>query len=316
MTLLPSIRVPISLLLARLVRKPPILNSHDEQRNRREADNPSDHHHDDNGEPLGHAHEARPAIPLSNVGSHVDSSQTDLHRVQNHSGDGENGNNRGHEMLKKRPPLGIDVEVGQVQAKQKRRAVDARQPQLAIVKTSRALLVLDVLEGADKVAVLLVAGQLAVRLLGDQPDLARKQVVGLVLDEEIVAAHEAEGGLEDVRVRILDVRPEGGRVEVGGDGLDEDALVVPHQVQAWMLVYDDLALAGFLVVQRGDVSEGGSLDKDVAHEGEEGVDLLGEVDFFEVFLEILDGFDVVFDSDAGLTGEELLGGIDCSQDPP
>ena len=54
----------------------------------------------------------------------------------------------------------------------------------------------------------------------------------------------------DFFVRIVQIVPERGREEVGGDGLYEDPIVVPEKVEAWVLVYDDLAGVRCLVVQR------------------------------------------------------------------
>ena len=94
--------------------------------------------------------------------------------------------------------------------------------------------------------------------------VGRELEVGLVLDEVGVRAQEAEGGTGDVGAVALVVdgrgfgfeveMPEGGGEEVFGDGLEEDLVVDPDEVEVRVLGEDNSAALDELVRQGGDVA--------------------------------------------------------------
>jgi len=147
------------------------------------------------------------------------------------------------------------VEVGKAAPEQECSAVDARQAKLAVVKATAHMIVIDPRERVNEVVELLIGRVVLVGFQRDQSAFACFFEVDLVLDQVVIAPHETHRGTVHIIVGLLEVLPECLGVEIGRDGLDEDALVVPHQMEPGVLVDHDLAGMRLLVVQGHDVPE-------------------------------------------------------------
>ncbi|TLD06426.1 uncharacterized protein PgNI_08088 [Pyricularia grisea] len=229
-----------------------VLKAHDDDASDPSGQQHGNSDHYDDGEPDSDIEERVPGLVDAVVADLV-GGQSDLQGVEDDGKEGEDGDYGGNDVRQVRAPLRVDVEVGKLAAHKHGRLVDARQPQLAVLETPAHVLVADegvVAKWSDEGAKLFV-GREARRLghLGDELELAGLVEVDLILDQVVIRPDEAQTGFVDIVVGVVYVGPELLAVHVGRDGLDVDALIVPDQVEARVLINNDaVAAVGGLVV--------------------------------------------------------------------
>lgn len=258
MCLFASCRITSSFFATRPDATIEIYHSHDTNAAESQKDHHGNQNRHDYWEPHRHGLPRGPRMVVRKIC--VERLQTDLHRVEHDGADCEDGKQGSQAVGEEGAPLRVNVEEGQLSLKESCSHVEPTEAQFAVVVPLGDLDVVDFGKGLDEVAPLFICGKLPVGLLGDQHLLTCQRKVDLVLDQEVVAPHEAEASSINIQVGVGNVLPEGGAVEVGRDGFDVDSLVVPDQMKTGMLVDLDLSVVCVLMVERHNVKERWSLD--------------------------------------------------------